>query len=401
MKTTTDKKYQHYFTKKVEDKEIRKIAGLFIEDDTDYELIDKECEGYDSETKEFLFTIKKKCFDNNIIENYDDIRLGYNTGRGGAGGIIDLEVMKKLYGEKSYKIVGKKKNGVLFKKKDGTYSKYIRKNPVKSNIIGFFDYQNYIKKDGINIQVRNIKTTRYTNAKTLNALKELTLSVDKKWSEIMPEYHQGKKDYLKEIGFKEHLYNTTLFSTITLNENLRCGLHQDGYNYANMAIMAVLGGEKGFEGGELYLPKYKLKLKLEPGDLILFKNKEWHTNAPLKDKKNSTRFSFVFYIRDRMVEFYDKTKDTEVSINKSYNEDLFIDYEKKAILLNVNGDKYNKYKKEITDYSKKNNLNIYRMSEKTSLNRRKFGDWEIRYIDKKELGLFKNPIFLKDIVENT
>ena len=53
-------------------------------------------------------------------------------------------------------------------------------------------------------------------------------------------------------------------------------------------------------------------------------------------------------------------------------------------------------KEEINKYSEENNnMLIYRMSDKTSFNRRKFGSGEFRYVNKVKLELFKTCRILR------
>ena len=75
--------------------------------------------------------------------------------------------------------------------------------------------------------------------------------------------------------------------------------------------------------------------------------------------------------------------------------DLFLDYDKPAILLR---DKYHQYKVKINEYAEKNNLLIYRLSKKSYINSRKFGKKTFRYVNKDDEKLFKNPIYIDKIL---
>lgn len=393
---------KQFFSIKHTDKELNNYKGKFVEDFhkdilDKYQIINEDMDGYDKDSNEVIFKLRKKVINPDIISNYEHINFNYNNNRGISAGKLDLDRVKNI-DKRGYKQISEYK--YVREKKDGSFSNYQLCNPVKSNVIGFFDYIQYKKiKDNEKVKIRNIKITDNTNENSLESLEEITKLADKYYQSLYPEIYQKSKKHFQDIGFEEYLYKTTMFSTITVNTDFRTALHKDADNYAGLAIMAVLdNSENKFKGGELYLPKYRLKLKIESGDIIFFKNKEYHTNAKIE---GGNRFSFVFYIRENLRKFYldIKAKSGEV-VYKTYLEDLFIDYNKPAILLNVNNDKYNNYKKKIIDYAKNNDCLIYRLSDKTSFNRRSFGDYNFRYLNEKNLKKFSNPIFVKDLCDN-
>ena len=366
-----------------------KMKGQFF-DDTGYTELNEDCDVED-ENGNFICKIRKNVFTSDIIDNYDNVFFPLNDNRGMSSGAIDEELIKKKYKDGKYVKKGKYKYTRI--NKNNTESKFTLSNPVRSNIVGYFDYINYktVKGEEKRVGYRNIKITSNTNERSLDTLKPLTKGVDDLYKEIMPiQYYETKKK-LQDLGYQEFLYGDCLTSTITINTDFRTGLHKDANNYAKYGMMVVLNnGEEHFKGGELLFPRYKAKCCLTNGDFIMFANGDaYHTNNEIV---GGNRWSFVFYIRGNIVKFYE---DNTSNIERTYISDLFIDYEKPAIILTEG---YNKYKKEIVDYANLKNYPIYRMSNKTSFNQRKFGEGKFRFINKDKMDKFTNPIFLKNIL---
>ena len=364
--------------------ELGKKRGEFF-DDTGYTELNCDCDVYD-ENEGFICKIRKNLFNTDIIDNYDNIYFGLNHNRGLSSGEVNEELVKLKYKDN---FIRKGKYKYIRLTNAGKESKYNLCNPVRSNIVGYFDYNIY---DEHKNKTRNIKITSNTNEKSLDTLEPITRKVDNLYKNLMPvQYYETKKN-LQDMGYQEYLYGDCLISTITINTDFRTGLHKDGNNFAKYGMMVVLNdGEEHFKGGELLLPRYKAKCCLNSGDFIMFANGDaYHTNNEIV---GGNRWSFVFYIRENIVKFY---QDKSTNIKRSYTSDLFLDYDKPAIILT---DKYNKYKDEIVDYSNKHNYPIYRMSKSTSFNKRKFGKGQVRYINKKNMTKFNNPITLKDILD--
>jgi hypothetical protein len=376
------------------DKELKKEIGKFF-DDSDYTEINEDCDCY-FEGK-FVCKLRKGVINSDIVKNYDNILFGYNNNRGRSAGKVDPEKVK-LLDKRGFKLISDYKYARI--NKDNSVSGYHLSNPVRSNIVGYFDYITY--KTGENdkkIKSRKIKITANTNEKSLDELEELTKLNDKLYKQLLPEQYKKNKNLLEKVGYKEYLYNDTLFSTITCNTDFRTALHQDANNFTGTAVMSVIDpSENKFKGGELLFPKYKVKINMKDGDFIVFYNKEFHTNNKII---GGNRHSFVFYIRENIYRMYNETKSNfGEEIERLYTRDLFINFDNKCIILDPKSKpNYNKYKKEIINYSKENNIPIYRLGDKMFYKNRKFGeDGEIRYINKKHYHKFNNCILLDAIL---
>ena len=365
------------------DKELNQQLGKFY-DGGDMELIDRDVDAYEGD--KFIFKLRKGVLRNDIIPDYKDVTFKFQNNRGvSAGPLIEEELKKKI--DYDFKIIRDFK--YVRVKKDGSLSGYFLSNPVRSNIIGYFDYINYYENgDGTKSQIRNIKTTANTTEKSLDSLEELTKSVDKIYKENMSEIYKETKKNLDDKGFQEYLYKDCLTTTITVNTDFRTALHKDKNNYNKVGVMAVLSStENHFTGGELILPRYNVKINVAPGDVIIFNSDEYHTNAPIV---GDGRYSFVFYIRQNIVKVYDENLNK--NIERCYLDDLFLDYNKPCLIV-----KDTKDKEKIIECHKKTGYPIYKMASKTSFNQRAYGDVKIRYINKTKEKLFKNAIYINNI----
>ena len=69
----------------------------------------------------------------------------------------------------------------------------------------------------------------------------------------------------------------SVFSTLTINHNWRSAAHRDAGDLkcGFSSISAFTGPDgKGWQGGELILPEYRVAIKLEPRDLLLVNSHE-------------------------------------------------------------------------------------------------------------------------------
>ncbi|GAA5983793.1 hypothetical protein JCM5350_002398 [Sporobolomyces pararoseus] len=89
---------------------------------------------------------------------------------------------------------------------------------------------------------------------------------------------------------------TLFFSTMALVINARVGPHRDGRDSVHgLAAMTVFGE---FEGGDLYLPRHQIRIRYNPGDVILFKsNLLEHMVLPFK----GNRYAVVLFTHHHLL----------------------------------------------------------------------------------------------------
>ena len=94
----------------------------------------------------------------------------------------------------------------------------------------------------------------------------------------------------------------TVFTTLTVNHNWRTAAHLDAGDLPDgfSNLTAVTNNQKGWKGGALVLPEFRVAVNLRPGDLLLVANHTAiHGNLELEGDDND-RLSLVAYFREDM-----------------------------------------------------------------------------------------------------
>lgn len=165
---------------------------------------------------------------------------------------------------------------------------------VASGIIGYFDrYARfpYARETSFLIKHR----------KEWQALQPFIASVDAVFKEHAPDRYAIQKE-LAERCSSDWIIGDTAFSTITVNKSYRTACHKDAGDLAEgFGVMAYFQSGK-LSGGYLVMPAYRVAVKLQHGDIILFDVHEWHGNTPIKPlSPNAERITCVFYLREKLL----------------------------------------------------------------------------------------------------
>lgn len=117
-----------------------------------------------------------------------------------------------------------------------------------------------------------------------------------------PERYKVQADYAAGTH-PDWVIPNTPFTTITVNNTYPTGVHTDsGDLERGFSTMAVL--RRGdYTGGRLVLPKFRVAVDMQDGDLILFDAHEFHGNTLIETRSpDAERISVVSYYRTRMAE---------------------------------------------------------------------------------------------------
>jgi predicted 2-oxoglutarate/Fe(II)-dependent dioxygenase YbiX len=103
--------------------------------------------------------------------------------------------------------------------------------------------------------------------------------------------------YAKRYGIQENLWHEG-YSMLKYRSGEEYKRHYDGGTRVGRAISAVCYLNKDYEGGEIEFPHFKIKIKPEPGMLILFPSNYAYSHIahPVTD---GTKYAMVTWIRDR------------------------------------------------------------------------------------------------------
>ena len=266
-------------------------------------IINQDCDLYDKETNQLIFSFKKKIIpdekyniDAKLIKHAQT--LSYN--RGTAGGFVNASgITKGMSGWKKKPEkpcdkegndleLGHKKCSAYFKYEDGRISKRMRSNSVSSQSIGGFDKN----------PQHPCRLTYFTksNLEAYESVFPLCKDISERYFSYAPDkwLHQYEK---YQNCPPEFVIPDTNFSTLTINLDFRTACHRDKGD-AKCGLTAFTVKNLGeYRGGELGFPEYQIALNIEQGDLLLFNPHECHCNNPMVGKG---RMSFVLYLREKM-----------------------------------------------------------------------------------------------------
>lgn len=184
------------------------------------------------------------------------------------------------------------------KKKDGTISKTNRVPKgyeVESGVVGFFDrYQRipYCRPCAWNAEFPE----RF----------ERLLPFFQKVSEVHQALDPDGFSFLREVANRtkgDWLIPGTSYTTVTVNKNFRTAAHLDAKNLrAASAAMAYIREGK-LKGGDVVFPEWRVAVRMDTSDLIVFRNMvDWHGNTPIiKMGSNTQRCTLVHYYREGMI----------------------------------------------------------------------------------------------------
>jgi hypothetical protein len=172
--------------------------------------------------------------------------------------------------------------------------KRTRSLKVRSIIIGAFD------PGGPKQFCRQTSWTSHHIARW-DALRPLFVAIGKELAAHAPDRYEAQMEQVRQTD-PAWVIPGTPFTTITVNNTFPTGVHTDkGDLDAGLSTMAVI--RRGdYTGGVLVLPKYRVGVDMQDGDLIMFDAHEFHGNTQLELRSDDAeRISVVSYYRTGMV----------------------------------------------------------------------------------------------------
>ena len=276
------------------------IIGDFYNID---KIINEDCDLYDLDTKELIFSFKKNIIPNELYNIDAKIikhsqSLSYN--RGQAGGIVNSSGLRKgmeTWNKKPDFPCDKNGNPLpsnhnkfvsYFKYEDGRISKRQRSNSVASQSIGGFDKST----------THPCRLTHWTktNLKAYHSIFPLCKDISDKYFSYTPD--KWLRQYEKyQSSPQDFVIPDTNFSTLTINMDFRTAAHRDRGDCKDGLTAFTVKKCGEYRGGELCFPEYHVGLNVEQGDLLLFNPHTPHSNNPIVGQG---RMSMVMYLREKM-----------------------------------------------------------------------------------------------------
>lgn len=121
--------------------------------------------------------------------------------------------------------------------------------------------------------------------------------------------------YMIQRGFAERTHPDwiipgTVFTTLTINKNFRTACHKDaGDLEAGFSTITVIR-QGVFKGGNLVLPNWRVAVKLDTHDLLMFDAHEFHGNTQIVPlTEGAQRCSIVLYYREKILNCLSKREE--------------------------------------------------------------------------------------------
>lgn len=161
----------------------------------------------------------------------------------------------------------------------------------KADFLGFYRYKNKAKG------VPDCKRTGWTKSHPdiYDGTIPFIQRVDEVYRTCAPEPYARQVEYLKTIP--EWRIGKTAFTTLYVIKNLPTACHRDEMDIPEgFGVMATMGQ---FRGAEFCIPRFRVAVDYQPGDVLLANVHELHGNFPLLEGE---RVTSVFFVRQGMHE---------------------------------------------------------------------------------------------------
>jgi hypothetical protein len=150
------------------------------------------------------------------------------------------------------------------------------------------------------------------NPEVLEAARPFVAEVDRVYREELPDHWRQQREFMDRVS-ADFKFNDSVFSTVTVNRNLRATYHYDDNDYrGGMGNLVVL---EGGDGGALVMPKFRVAFAPQPTDVLLMNVHEMHGNLAFVGE----RLTAVLYAREHI----DECEDAYKAIDDDLPSDLF------------------------------------------------------------------------------
>lgn len=168
-------------------------------------------------------------------------------------------------------------------------------NPVFSGVGGFYDRYP---------RIPYCRATAYTanNKEKFEMAVPFIENISEWFQKLLPTRWEAQKREIEKIDEDYHI-GKSVYTTITINKNFRTACHRDaGDLEAGFGNLTALSDERGWSGGYLCFPEYRVAVDIRPGDVLLMDVHEIHGNTPISklNGEEPERISIVCYFREKM-----------------------------------------------------------------------------------------------------
>lgn len=221
----------------------------------------------------------------------DFAKTAPSSNRGIAAGHFDEERARKRHPNVRFTHINDFKATKLLK--SGEPSKVKVNNLVNSAVVGYTDS---------GFQTNKCRTTYFTKNYFDRYQQCIPFfeSISQHFETHQPEAYKRQMNQFQKPYMRNVQIGTSCFSTVTVNQNFRTGLHTDKGDFKEGLGVLVMSS-KCVTGGELLFPEFNLAIEMQDNDILLFDTHLWHTTAPF-NIEHGNRVSFVCYLRSKLVD---------------------------------------------------------------------------------------------------
>ncbi len=191
-----------------------------------------------------------------------------------------------------------------YKKADGTWSSSKSKKPIDKdgNVVKVPSaIAGYIEPQGGRYPFCRATSMTRDNPEQWNLMQTMLRDVAKVYKAAAPDHYAKQMEYVAKTD-PAWVVEGSPFTTITVNNHVPAAYHQDAGDLKDaMGCMMVF--KKGdYRGFELVIPEYRIAVRMEHGDVLLFDPTMWHGNIkPWDQTEDAERISVVMYYRRGIV----------------------------------------------------------------------------------------------------
>ena len=227
--------------------------------------------------------------------------------------VLNRDEINKLLGLKSAAKIGyTRPNASGYESKDNKYKWIISKSSGKklhvltskstSGIIGFYDS---VSNFGYSTSQddKKCRMTAFTskNIHEYHDCLKIFKKINSIFKKLVPTFFKNQWLASTKIN-QEYIIPGTVFTTVTVNKNFRTALHRDSGDFKDgFGIMDVASDDDSYHGCYTLFPEYKIGIDCRSGDLLAFDVHQLHCNSEMFGGDQSTRLSFIFYLREKMM----------------------------------------------------------------------------------------------------
>jgi hypothetical protein len=138
----------------------------------------------------------------------------------------------------------------------------------------------------------------------------------------VPERFKIQKSFCDKTH-PDYVIPGTVYTTLTVNKTFRTAAHKDvgdlSEGFSNMFVIK----QGAIKGGHLVLPAYRIAVKLDNLDFVMFDAHEFHGNTQIIEGPGGVRCSVVCYYRTKMTQCLSSREEFERVKNRRLGEKLF------------------------------------------------------------------------------